>query len=286
MLVNEAQALWTTCTGVLKDKVSLAAWQSTFAEVEALGLENDRLVLSVPSPWVRERLAGMFADLIRDALAGLGSALVDVTVQVRPAPSAVGPTVEAPAALPLGDFGDSEPDGSAEPAVVLALAPPPRSLDDRYTFEAFVTGTSNRFAHAAALAVAETPARVLQPAVHLRRRRAGQDPPAAGHRPLRAARTTRPTRSATSRPRRSSTSSSTPSAPAAGRAFKRRYREVDVLLVDDIQFIEGKEGLQEEFFHTFNTLHQANRQIVLSSDRPPDASPRSRTACAAGSTWA
>ena len=145
-------------------------------------------------------------------------------------------------------------------------------LNPRYTFETFVKGASNQFALAAALRVAETPARSYNPLfiygaaglgkTHLLHAIGHYVHHNYQHHEVRYVSTEAFLNEFVDAIRTNT-----------GNAFKRRYREIDVLLIDDIQFLENREGLQEEFFHTFNSLHGANKQVVISSDRVPDAIP-------------
>ncbi len=258
--MNEAETLWTAAAELLRAQVSEAVWLSTFQDVQALLLDEGILLLKVPSTHVRDRIEGRYLPLVRDSLDEVGGDDLDLRFLVAAQPDTTVP--ELP--IEQGTFFDDNGRSSR-----------PRSdsgLSQKYTFETFVKGQSNQFALAAALRVAETPARSYNPLfiygaaglgkTHLLQaigHYVGQN---YVHHGVRYVSTETFLNEYVDAIRGNTTAE-----------FKRRYREVDVLLIDDIQFMEGKEGLQEEFFHTFNSLHGANKQIVISSDRPPDAIP-------------
>jgi chromosomal replication initiator protein len=252
-LVSEAQRLWNECANLLRAQVSEPVWITSFEAARPLSLDGQRLTLAVPSFLAKERIEGRYLPLVRDALSEIGAGNLELVLEIAPAEPEPVWTVR-------------EPDKPDTPS----LLGPGDGVQSRYTFEDFVIGSSNRFAHAAALAVAETPARKYNPLFIYGDAGLGKT------HLLQAIAHYVSENYPTYRVRYVSSETFLNEFIDALRtqtndSFKRRYRDIDVLLVDDIQFIEGKEQTVEEFFHTFNHLHQGNRQIVLSSDRPPDA---------------
>ena len=275
------EELWTTCSDLLRGEVSEAVWRTWFEGVEAVELEGDELVLSAPSSLVRDRLTERYIPLIEQFAKIAAGRPIQVKIVARPVPAQVPEAAEEETPLTEPAFaqvegyaditnGTSEHSPVAQTAVATAVAARQDgpSLNPRYTFQAFVIGASNRFAHAAAQRVAETPAQSYNPLFIYGDSGLGKTHllHAIGHYVVE--------NFPGMRVRYVSTETFMNDFVDAIRtngqtAFKRRYRECDVLLVDDIQFMEGKEGLQEEFFHTFNWLYEGSKQIVLSSDRHP-----------------
>ncbi len=259
--MNEAQRLWDECAGIVRAQVSEPVWLTSFEAARGISFDGTTFTLAVPSFLAKERIEGRYQSLVRDALTEVGAGDVALALEVAPSEPEPAWTVAPQTASPAAS--------QAAPAMG-AGASPIQDINPRYTFETFVIGPSNRFAHAAALAVAETPARKYNPLFIYGDAGLGKTHllQAIGHY-VRENYPTYRVRYVTSEAFLNEFIDAV--RQRTNDSFKRRYRDVDVLLVDDIQFIEGKTETQEEFFHTFNHLHQANRQIVLSSDRPPDA---------------
>ncbi len=246
-MIKAAQA-WQATLGQLQMDMPKAAFDTWVRDAELIAYEDGAFTIGVKNAYARDWLDDRLSSTITKILTGIMNRSVAVRFTVWHDPK--------PAAAP------------AERTVFNAPPAASPSLNSRYTFESFVVGPSNRLAHAASLAVAEKPAQAYNPlflygGVGLGKTHLLQ---AIGNQCVQDnlnvlyVSSEEFTNDLINAIRTHTT-----------QAFREKYRRIDVLLIDDIQFIAGKESTQEEFFHTFNTLHGQNKQIVMTSDRPPKA---------------
>jgi chromosomal replication initiator protein len=277
-MVN-ARQLWLAAQGELQSQVSKANYETWVKNASAVSFDGDVFVVGAPNTFAKEWLEQRFLNQIRKALAGVSGRTVEVQVTVA-APQVKAKTKQKPlkASETRADHQDTSQTEMVIPKPDIIDEIPPEPVNDptpfgwapnpRYTFDTYVVGNSNQLAHAAATAVAEQPASTYNPLfiyggvglgkTHLLHAIAHK---AQAHdyqvMYVSSERFTNDLINAIKERRTLE--------------FRNRYRNVDILMIDDIQFIAGKESTQEEFFHTFNSLHDANKQIVLSSDRSPKA---------------
>ncbi|HEX3333548.1 MAG TPA: chromosomal replication initiator protein DnaA [Acidimicrobiales bacterium] len=287
----QAGDLWTKCSGSLRDQVSESTWQLWLSGIEPVAFADGVFVLSVPNGLIRERVESRYLPMIEDTLANEVGSPVRGRLEVQePGPADTGvsfdevlglpadPGLGGGAGLGLGlrlgmdpgiELGQERAERErAEGSARAGRESPAVQLDTKFTFETFVAASSNRLAHAAAQAVAETPGRSYNPLfiygdsglgkTHLLHAIGNYVTENYSRRKVLYVTTETFMNDFVDSLRTSTTL-----------AFKRRYRDCDVLLIDDVQFMERKEGLQEEFFHTYNDLKGASKQMVLTSDRPP-----------------
>lgn len=259
--MNADQA-WQSVLGQLQMEMPRASFDTWVRDTKPVSYNDGTLTIGVRNAYARDWLESRLASTVNRLLLGIFNSTVDVHFVVH------GNEIErimdeSPAFTP-----DSPVQTRIEPDEAYEQPSRNSSMNPRYVFDAFVVGSGNRLAHAACLAVAEKPARAYNPLflyggvglgkTHLLHA-IGNACQARGLRVLYVS-SEEFTNDLITAIRTHTT-----------QAFRERYRSMDVLLVDDIQFIAGKESTQEEFFHTFNTLHGQDKQIIVSSDRPPKA---------------
>jgi chromosomal replication initiator protein len=255
----KADQIWQAAQEELRFQLSKPSYETWLKNASLVGRDHNTFRIGVPTKLARDWLEDRYSAVIKETLSALVSGDVSVNFEVVPAGAEVAATQESAVAV-------AEEPSTEEPV------PDEAQLNPKFQFQHFVVGNNSRFAHAACRAVADTPAKAYNPLflyggvglgkTHLMH--------AIGHAVLE-----RNKRRKVAYVTGEKFLNEMITSIQEGRMndFRTRYRTVDVLLIDDIQFLAGKDRTQEEFFHTFNSLHELNRQIVISSDRPPKEIP-------------
>jgi chromosomal replication initiator protein len=247
---KELSELLTKAKDLLKDEVTKISYETWIKDLEIESAENGNIVLVANTVFQKDSIMSRYYDLFKNTFRFLTNKEWDINVVLK------------------SDDSTPKEEASYLEQTTSSYVNPNSNLNPKYTFDTFVVGNNNRFAHAAALAVAEAPAKSYNPLfvyggsglgkTHLMH--------AIGNEVLRNNKTLNvlyvDSEKFTNQLINAIKDSKT-------EQFKNKYRNIDVLLIDDIQFIAGKERIQEEFFHTFNSLHGNGKQIIISSDRPP-----------------
>ncbi len=250
MVRSELLEVWDEALHVLEKKLSKHSYDTWLKSLKPLGIDENKIIIEVPNHFSRGWLNDRYAPTIKNVLVNILKH--DIEIQF----------------LLSSEIRDVSPQSSKR---VVENSPELINisfLNQKYTFDSFVVGNSNRFAHAACLAVAELPSKAYNPLfiyggvglgkTHLMH--------AIGHFTLQHSDGIKVSYVSSEKFTNELINSIRDDKTVE---FRNKYRNMDILLVDDIQFLAGKERTQEEFFHTFNTLHEANKQIIISSDRPP-----------------
>jgi chromosomal replication initiator protein len=254
--LESIEDLWNAVLENIQDKVSKPSFDTWLKSTKAIALNRNTLTISVPSQFAKEWLENQYTELISEVIEEITGSQLETKFDV-PEPNE---ELDDPS---LMKSPKQQTDKSKDTKSM---------LNDKYTFDTFVIGAGNRFAHAASLAVAEAPAKAYNPLfiyggvglgkTHLMH--------AIGHYVQEHDPDAKVVYITSEKFTNEFINSIMDNESSR---FRNKYRSVDVLLIDDIQFIAGKESTQEEFFHTFNTLHEENKQIIISSDRPPKEIP-------------
>ena len=252
------ELLWQETLEKLKTELSKPSFETWFSSTRLSLIDGDTIVISVPNEFAKDWLESRYAPLIRSSI----QSIIGHSVSLRF-------IIPSPERSYAEDHVLSKPVSTITPKQPETLS---NFLNNKYTFDTFVIGNSNRFAHAASLAVAESPAKSYNPLfiyggvglgkTHLMH--------AIGNHILQRSPDTKVLYVSSEKFTNQLIDSIKDENSIE---FRNHYRSVDILLIDDIQFLAGKERTQEEFFHTFNALHEANKQIIISSDRPPKEIP-------------
>ena len=246
---QELVSVWNETLHIVQEQINTPTFETWFKNTSAVEMSSGSMSVAVPSVFAKEWLEGRHLKMLEAALMEVVGKKLSISLIIGSAPEENSPEIN--------------------PRAAHKTKGAPSFLNEKYTFDSFVIGSSNRFAHAAALAVAESPAKAYNPLfiyggvglgkTHLLQAIAGYAFTNHGHLKIKYVSTEKFTNDFINSIR---------DKQKIG-GFQKSYRAIDVLLIDDIQFLEKKEATQEEFFHTFNTLYEHGKQIIISSDRPP-----------------